>query len=89
MKLRYTFVINQVAGQMVAVPVDCPKGEQSIIKTNETGAYILELLKNDISKEEILSKINMDFEIENQDKLKAWLCDFLQKLKDAEVLTDD
>ena len=57
MKLKYNFVINEVAGQKVAVPIDCGCGEQSVIKTNDTGDYILNLLKTDISKEEIL-KIN-------------------------------
>ena len=54
MKLKYTFAINEVAGQMIAVPVDCEYGQQSIIKTNDTGAYILNLLKTDISLDEIL-----------------------------------
>ena len=89
MKLKYTFVINEVAGQKVAVPIDCGYGEQSIIKTNDTGAYILELLKNDITTEEILLKINEEFEIESQDKLKLWLDSFLEKLRTAEVLNDD
>lgn len=89
MKLKYEFVINEVAGQKVAVPLNCSHGEQSIIKTNDTGAYILELLKNDTTKEEIISKINEDFEIESQDKLNLWLDSFFDKLKSADVLSDD
>lgn len=89
MKLKYTFVINEVAGQQVAVPIDCPRGEQSIIKTNETGAYILELLKKDITKEEIIAKIADDFEIESWDRLSKWIDIFIEKLKTAEVLNDD
>ncbi len=89
MKLKYTFVINEIAGQKVAVPIDCGRGEQSIIKTNDTGEYILNLLKNDITKEQIIAKINEDFEINSQDELSTWLDTFIEKLKAAEVLNDD
>ncbi|MBR6533489.1 MAG: hypothetical protein IKT44_03585 [Clostridia bacterium] len=89
MKLKYNFVINEIAGQKVAVPIDCGHGEQSIIKTNDTGEYIINLLKNDITKEEIIAKINADFEINSQDELSHWLDTFIEKLKTAEVLCDD
>lgn len=86
MKLKYTFVINEVAGQKVAVPIDCGYGEQSIIKTNDTGAYILELLKDEITVSEILQKIKSDFEIESEESLKVWLDNFISQLKTADVL---
>lgn len=86
MKLKYTYVINEVAGQKVAVPIDSGYGEQSIIKTNETGAFILELLKNDITLEGIIEAVKRDFEIESESALKAWLDSFLEKLKKADVL---
>jgi hypothetical protein len=89
MKLKYTFVINELAGQTVAVPIDCEKGEQSIIKTNETGAYILELLQNDISKPQIIEKINADYEIDDQARLEALVDSFIEKLKAADVLIDE
>ena len=89
MKLKYNFVINEVAGQKIALPIDCGYGEQSVIKTNETGAFILEILKNDITKQEILEKINQEFSVESQETLENWLDNFLEKLKNEEVLSDD
>ncbi len=86
MKLKYTFVINEVAGQKVAVPIDCGYGKQSIIKTNETGAYILELLKENITKEDILSKITSEYEVESREGLEKWVDSFIEKLDSAEVL---
>lgn len=86
MKLKYTFVINEVAGQKVAVPINCGYGQQNIIKTNETGAYILNLLQNDISFEEILQKIKLDFEVETPENLELWLNNFIDQLKTADVL---
>lgn len=89
MKLKYEYVINTVAGQMVAVPLNCENGKQSIIKTNETGAFILNLLKNDIKKEQIAEKICSEYEIESLEKLNIWLDSFIQKLQNAGVLCNE
>lgn len=89
MKLKYNFIISEIAGQKVAVPIDCGNGEQSIIKINDTGAYILEKLKTNTSKEEIIESIKYDFNIDNEENIENWVANFIQKLKEAEVLADD
>ncbi len=89
MKLKYNFVINEVAGQKIALPIDCGFGEQNVIKTNDTGAFILEILKSDVTKEDIIEKINAEYSVESQEALKNWLDNFLQKLKERDVLCDD
>lgn len=89
MKLKYTFAINEVAGQMIAVPVDCEFGEQSIIKTNNTGAYILNLLKTDISLQEILDNIKENFEVDNETELENWVSEFIKALENAGVLENE
>lgn len=89
MKLKYTFVINEVAGQTVAVPIDAASGEQSIIKTNKTGAYILEQLKEDVSFDGILTKIKTDFEVKDEKELENWIKNFIEKLKSADVLINE
>lgn len=89
MKLKYNYVINEVAGQKVAIPIDSGYGEQSVIKTNDTGAYIIELLNTSITKQEIIAKIEQEFEIESKEILEIWIDSFLEKLKSADVLSDD
>ncbi len=86
MKLKYTFAISEVAGQMVAVPIDSGYGEQSIIKTNETGAYILNLLKEDITLSQIICKIKEAFETESEEALEATVNKFIDSLKAADLL---
>ncbi len=86
MKLKYTFAISEVAGQTVAVPIDSGYGEQSIIKTNETGAYILNLLKEDITVPEIISQIKKDFDAESEEALEATVNKFIDKLRAADLL---
>lgn len=89
MKLKYEYVINTVANQIVAVPINCSSGKQSIIKTNETGAFILELLKNDIQKEQLVEKICAEFTVESLTELELWVDSFIEKLKSADVLCDE
>lgn len=89
MKLKYEYVINTVANQIVAVPLNCEGGKQNIIKTTETGAFILELLKNDTQKVQIIEKICSEYEITDIDKLNLWVDSFIEKLKLADVLCDE
>lgn len=86
MKLKYTFAISEVAGQTVAVPIDSGYGEQSIIKTNETGAFILNLLKEDITIPQIIAKIKEEFEVESQEIIEATVNKFIDSLKAADLL---
>lgn len=58
MKLKYNFIINQVADKMVAVPVgDDLEGFSGFLKMNDIGAEILEILKNDVTVEEIAEQM--------------------------------
>ena len=86
MKLKYTFAVSDVAGQTVAIPVDSGYGEQSIIKTTDTGAYILNLLKQDITIDDIISQIKKDFETESEEALETTVNKFIDSLKAADLL---
>ena len=58
MKLKYEFIINQVADQMVAVPVgNSLENFNGFLKVNDVGAEILEILKNDVTVEEIAAEM--------------------------------
>ena len=87
MKLKYNFVLNDVAGQKVAVAVDDVNSDyNNLIKLNDTGVYILEMLKNDVTVEEIVDSIKKDFEIAPEQDIAKIVNDFIAKLKEADVL---
>ena len=72
MKLKYKFVTNEVAGKTVAVAV----GEDlesfgGFIKLNETGAFIFNLLREEISKEEIGKAICREYDVTEEKAIKA------------------
>lgn len=56
MKLKYNFVTNEVADKIVAVAVgeDLDKFN-GFIKMNDVGAEIFEILKNDVTFDEVVA----------------------------------
>ena len=56
MKLKYNFVTNEVADKIVAVPVgDDLEKFNGFVKMNDVGAYIFNMLKNDVTEDEIVA----------------------------------
>ena len=87
MKLKYNFVTNEVADKIVAVPV----GEDlenfgGFIKMNGTGAYIFNMLKNDVTQDEIVAAMLKDFEDATEQEVRETVKEFTDKLKEADVL---
>lgn len=87
MKLKYNFVTNEVADKIVAVPV----GEDlekfgGFIKMNDVGAYIFNMLKNDVTEDEIVASMLKDFEDATEQEVRETVKEFTDKLKEADVL---
>ena len=58
MKLKYQFIVNEVAGQFVAVAIgDGVEEFGGFIKMNDIGAEIFEILKEEVSVDEIINKM--------------------------------
>lgn len=86
MKLKYNFVIEDVVGQKIAVPIGRENCIGGFLKLNNSGAYILNLLKNDVSAEEIISSIQKDFEVDDITEAKQFVNSFLEELKNSDLL---
>lgn len=86
MKLKYNFVVQQVADDYVAVAV----GEDAssfggLIRMNKTGAFLFEKLKTDRTREELLAAMVEKYDAD--EKLLADNLDgFLEKLWKEKVL---
>ncbi len=87
MKLKYNFVINEVAGSTVAVAVgeDAAKFK-GFIKMNSTGAEIFRMLKNDVSKEILVENLSEIYPEEEIELLVKSVESFVAELVEAEVL---
>ena len=87
MKLKYNFISNEVADKIVAVAVggDLEKFN-GFIKMNDTGAYIFNMLKSDVTEEEIVAAMKKDYEDAAEEEIRETVSEFVGKLKEADVL---
>ncbi len=86
MKLKEGFLLKEIAGSWVVVPV----GEQIVdfqmmITLNETGAFLWEKLKSEISKEELLDALLSEYDVEKA-VAEADIDEFLKTLSEKELL---
>lgn len=87
MKLKYTFVINEVADQMVAVPVGDDLGEfNGFIKMNDVGADIFNLLKEDTTVDAMVEALKVKYTDATEEEVRQNVVDFTDKLKESGVL---
>lgn len=86
MKLKYDFIIEEVAGQKVAMVVGDNADKGGFMQLNDTGVYILNLLKEDVTPEYIVANIQKDFAVDNIAEVSEWVNAFINALKEADVL---
>lgn len=81
MKLKYDFVVNEVAEQYVAVAVGAGLEEfNGFIKMNDVGADIFELLKNDITLDEIIAQMLKKYPDATEEEARETITQFTDKL---------
>lgn len=87
MKLKYSFVVNEVAGKKVAVAVgeDLAKFN-GFIKMNENSAFVFEQLKNDVTEDDIITALVTEFGVEDNDELREGVRGFIAGLNAEGVL---
>lgn len=87
MKLKYNFVTNKVADRIVAVAVgeDAEKFS-GFIKMNGTGAYIFNMLKNDVTEDEIVASMGKEYEGVSPEELRETVREFIGRLKESGVI---
>ncbi|MBE6732812.1 MAG: PqqD family protein [Ruminococcaceae bacterium] len=87
MKLKYTFVINEVADQLVAVPVGDDLGEfNGFIKMNDVSADMFELLKEDTDVDAMVEALKVKYTDETEEVIRENVVNFTDKLIEAGVI---
>ena len=87
MKLKYDFVINDVAGETVAVSVgDTEDRFNGYIKLNKTGAFIFKMLKKDTGVEEIVNAILKEYPDATAEAARESVNNLIEQLQGAELL---
>lgn len=87
MKLKYNFVVNNVAGETVAVSVGGTADSfNGYIKLNETGAFIFKMLKNDTTRDELIAALGAEYPDASKEEIVDSVDTLVEKLKKAELL---
>ena len=88
MKLKFDFAVREIVGEYVMVPLGQGALEFSgMISTSETGAMLVEALKKDVSRQELLEMILTQYEID-EESAAADLDDFLAQLRKLNLLIE-
>ncbi len=88
MKIKEGYLLRQVAGSNIVVPV----GEGSmdfsgVITLNEVGAFIWQILEKGADKQEILDKMLAEYDVSRETAEKD-IDEYIEKLRGAELIAD-
>ncbi len=88
MKLKYNFVVRNVAGQSVALAVgEDNKNFNGMIKLNSVGEYIFKLLENEITVDEIVNNLTEKYDV-SAEEASASLSSYLDVLRKNELIIE-
>jgi len=86
MKIQPGFTLKEVADSFVIVPTGANIVDFSaMITINETGAFLWNLLKEDISEEELCDRLCSEYDVDRETALSD-VKDFTSVLKDKKVI---
>lgn len=88
MKLKYEFAVREIMGEYVMVPLGAGALEFSgMISTTETGATLVEALKEHVTRQELLQRLLDEYEIDEA-TAAADLDEFLNQLKRLNLIVE-
>lgn len=89
MKLEKEFVLREIAGDYVIIPVGKTVIEfNGLITVNEVGVSIWNMLQNEVTFDQIVQGILNEYEVE-ESVAREDIQEFLDQLIDGGILTED
>lgn len=86
MKLKYEFEQVEIDGEIMAVPVGENSGDlHSMLHLNETAAFILDCLKEEMSVDELAEKALKQYEGDKAE-ITEYIRDYVKKLEENGIL---
>lgn len=87
MKIKEGFILKEIAGSYVVVPVGEDLVDFSLmITTNETGAFLWNHLLNDVTASQLVDALKSEYEGASDDVLSADVDEFVSLLKENGIL---
>jgi hypothetical protein len=89
MKIDRSFVLREIAGEYIIIPTGKTALEfNGLITVNEIGMELWKMLQNDVTFEDLLNGIMEEYDVD-EDVAKEDIQDFLDKLSNGGILTED
>ena len=86
MKIKDGFMLREVAGSYIVVAVGSAVKEfNGVINLNETGAFLWKILEKGAEKEDLLTALTAEYEVE-EDLAKKDIDKFIEKLSEVNLL---
>ena len=86
MKVKEGFMLKQVCDEFMVVPVGAASVDfKSVIRLNETGAFLWKILENGATKEDMLKDILDEYDVP-ADVASADIDTFILKLNEAGII---
>lgn len=88
MKVKPGYMIREVAGYNVVVPVgDATMNFNGMINLNETGAFLWKLLEEDTDEEKLVGALLAEYDIA-EDAARRDVGEFIAKMKEANLIDE-
>ncbi len=72
MKLKSSFVVHSIANSQIMVPIgESADSFHGFLRSNETAAFLVDNLKEDTSKEQLVQKLLDEYEVDEIEASKA------------------
>lgn len=86
MKLKYRFVVREILGEYVLVPMgEGALAFSGMISTSETGALLAKALEKDVSREALVTLLTTEYEVDTE-TAAADVDAFLAQLNQLDLL---
>lgn len=88
MKIKDSFILRNVAGSHVVLPMGASSEKFSgMLKLNETGVFLWENLKKEISEDDLINAMLSEYNV-GADRAREDVKEFLNTLRSAGVLEE-
>jgi hypothetical protein len=89
MKIKPNFVLREVAGENIVIPVDSEAiNFNGIMTLNQTGKFLWNQLKEEVTIEDLIKSIMDNYEVERNIAAQD-VTSFIEKLNNNHILEDD
>lgn len=86
MKIKNDFIVKEISGSTVVIPVGNRVADfNGMLKLNETGVFLFNLLKNDTTIDVLVQNLVDEYEV-TKEKANEDVITFVNKLKEADII---